>query len=241
MGTSQSIDPSVKDNPKWGKLSNAITKASGSERISDDQLQGIMRYFVKAIGGSGAGHGRSSTFGRAGITRAQKFMSFISDIKREGLNEIAQQIGIRDIEAISINDFINHLLVYCSVGNSNLDDTAANAAVDELLKHILNEVESIDDIDRVFQESDNDMQYEWLCYFFASYIMEFSEELFSTRVFEKESNRVRIFHEIRDYVLRSLEDINAAEGLDNVDWRGEQGRAIIEQLQFEILEIWSQE
>ncbi|MEA5126910.1 MAG: hypothetical protein VB074_01880 [Proteiniphilum sp.] len=241
MGTSQSVNPSVKNNPNWGDLSRAISVASRSADISDNQLQGIMRHFVNAVGGSGAGHGRSNTFGRAGISRAQRFISFVSDVQRGGFDEASRSIGIIDVANLSVNDYINHLLTYCADGNSNLDETAANGAMDELLKHILNNVDSLESIENIFQEANIETQHEWLCFFFASYIMEFSDELFSTRIFENEGDRVRTFQEIRNYVQRSLEGLNPDEGLQNVDWHGEEGVAVIKNLQTEILEIWSQE
>lgn len=241
MGTSQSVNPSVKNNPNWGDLSRAISTASRSANISDNQLQGVMRHFVNAVGGSSAGHGQSSTFGRAGISRAQRFMSFVSDIQRNGFDEALRQIGVTDVANLSVNDFVNYLLVHCADGNSNLDETAANGAMDELLKHILNNVDSIESIENTFQQSNIETQHEWLYYFFASYIMEFSDELFSTRIFEGEGDRVRTFHEIRNYIQRSLEDLNVNRGIQNVDWHGEQGTLIIKELQTEILEIWSQE
>lgn len=241
MGTSQSVNPSVKNNPNWGDLSRAISAASHNPNISDIQLQGIMKHFVNAIGGSGAGHGWSSTFGRAGISRAQRFMSFVSSVQTGGFNEALRGIGVIDAENLSVNDFINYLLAYCSEGNSNLDETAANSAMDELLKYLLNNVDSIESIENILQQADIDTQHEWLCYFFASYIMEFSSELFSTRIFENDGDRVRTFQEIRNYIQRSLEGLNVERGLQRVNWNGEQGTTIIKNLQTEILEIWSQE
>jgi hypothetical protein len=71
--------------------------------------------------------------------------------------------------------------------------------------------------------------------------MEFSSELFSTRIFENDGDRTRTFLEIRNYIQRSLENLNANRGLQRVNWNGEQGSTIIKNLQTEILEIWSQE
>lgn len=241
MGTSQSVNPSVKNNPNWGDLSRAVLSASHSDHITNSQLNGIMRHFVSAVGGQGAGHGRSSTFGRAGIKRAQRFMSFVSDINNVGLNGALSNIGVNDTTNLSINDFINFLLIYCIEGDSNLDDTAANSATDELLKHILNNVESVEDIEQIFQHADIETQNEWLCFYFASYIMEFSSELFSTRIFENEGDRVRTFQQIRTYIQNSLLEVKIDRGLQNIDWKGDQGKSIIKKLQTEILEIWSQE
>lgn len=241
MGTSQSINPSVKNNPKWGDLSTAITSASKSDVISVSQKHNIMHHFVKAIGGSSAGRGRSSTFGRAGINRAQRFMSFVSDVQRGGFNEALRNIGIVDAAQLSVNDFINYLLAHCSEGNSNLDETAANSAIDELLKYLLNSTDSLEGIESVFQQADINIQHEWLCYFFASYIMEFSNELFSTRIFENDGDPVRTFQEVRSYIQSSLAELNVDRGLQNVDWHGNQGTTIIKNLQTEILQIWLQE
>lgn len=241
MGTSQSINPSVKNNPNWGDLSTAITSASKSDVISVSQKHNIMHHFVKAIGGSSAGRGRSSTFGRAGINRAQRFMSFVSDVQRGGFNEALRSIGIVDAAQLSVNDFINYLLAHCSEGNSNLDETAANSAIDELLKYLLNSTDSLEGIESVFQQADINTQHEWLCYFFASYIMEFSNELFSTRIFENDGDPVRTFQEVRSYIQSSLAELNVGRGLQNVDWHGNQGTTIIKNLQTEILQIWLQE
>ncbi len=241
MGTSQSVNPSVKNNPNWSNLSKVISTASQNEIITDVQLKGIMRYFVNAVGGSSAGQGHSSTFGRAGISRAQRFMSFVSNVETVGFNRALINIGVRDLENLSVNDFINYLLAYCSEGNSNLDETAANSAMDELLKHILNNVDSIEAIENAFQQANIDTQIDWLCFFFASYIMEFSSELFSTRIFENDGNRVSTFNQVRDYILRSLEEINITIGIQTIDWNREQGSTIIKDFQTEILQIWQQE
>lgn len=200
-----------------------------------------MGYFVNAVGGTSAGQGHSSTFGRAGISRAQRFMSFVSNVDTVGFNRALINIGVRDLENLSVNDFINYLLAYCSEGNSNLDETAANSAMDELLKHILNNVDSIEAIENAFQQANIDTQIDWLCFFFASYIMEFSSELFSTRIFENDGNRVSTFNQVRDYILRSLEEINITIGIQTIDWNGEQGSTIIKDFQTEILQIWQQE
>ncbi|MDD2494905.1 MAG: hypothetical protein PHE29_06900 [Tissierellia bacterium] len=241
MGTSQSVNPSVKDNPNWGDLSRSLSYACKSERISEAQLSGIMKNFTKAVGGSRAGRGRSSTFGRAGISRAKKFMNFLSSVQSNGFSDTLNNIGIWDLSELSVNDFINHILTYCNQGSSSLDETAANSAINDLLGHILNNVNEIGEVEEIFNNADLETQHEWLCYFFASYIMEFSDELFGTRILEKSGDRVKIFDEIREYVLRSLEDLNGSERLQNIDWLGEQGDAIIKELQSEILEIWSPE
>lgn len=242
MGTSQSVNPSVKNNPNWGDLSKAIVSASQSGDITEVQLQTIMKRFVNAVGGGRrAGRGQSKVFGRAGISRAQRLMSFVSKTKTIGFNDALREIGILDLSNLSVNDFINHLLIYCSEGNSNLDETAANSAMDELLKHIFDNVDSLDDIENIFEQADISTQHEWICLFFSSYIMEFSDELFSTRIFEKEGDRVRVFQDIKNYIQRSLEDLNVDNRLQNVDWNGEEGSIVIKDLQTEILEIWSQE
>jgi len=241
MGTSQSINPSVKNNPNWGDLSTAITSASKSSAISVSQMHNIMHHFVKAVGGSSAGSGRSSTFGRAGINRAQRFMSFVSDVQRGGVSEALRNIGVAATAQLSVNDFINYLLAYCSEGNSNLDETAANSAIDELLKYLLNNTDSLEGIESIFQQADINTQQEWLCYFFATYIMEFSSELFSTRIFENDGDRVRTFQEIRSYIQNSLAELNVDRGLQNVNWNSDQGTIIIKNLQTEILQIWQQE
>ena len=71
--------------------------------------------------------------------------------------------------------------------------------------------------------------------------MEFSNELFSTRIFENDGDRVRTFQEIRSYIQNSLAELNVDRGLQNVDWHSDQGTIIIKNLQTEILQIWLQE
>ena len=65
MGTSQSINP----NPKWKDVSRAVSLASHNSGIPDNQLQGIMRHFVNAVGGSGAGSGRFVSSGGDKVVR----------------------------------------------------------------------------------------------------------------------------------------------------------------------------
>jgi len=222
-------------------LSKAITKASTEPNISKGHLQNIMNHFVNAVGGSSTGQSGSSSFGRAGISRAKRFMSFVSNVQSGGFATALNSIGIQDVSKLSINEFINYLLAYCSDGNSNLDETAANSAMNELLKDILNSIENLTDIETIFQNASFETQSEWLCSFFATYIVEFSSELFSTRIFENDGDRVRTFSQIKDYIQHSLAELNLSVGLQNINWNGEQGTVIITNFQKEILEIWSHE
>lgn len=68
--------------------------------------------------------------------------------------------------------------------------------------------------------------------------MSFSVLEYSRR---KGGDRVRVFQDIKNYIQRSLEDLNVDNRLQNVDWSGEEGSIVIKDLQTEILEIWSQE
>ena len=242
MGTSQSINPKS-NSPTWQNLKATVTKLSKNPSPDIHELRSFTYAFVKATGGAiRTGSGQSKTFGNAGPKSIRKMMAFISSVSSNGLSEsFSSMYPSVDISQLTVDQFINYLLVHCTQGDSLLDETAANNAMDNLLKYIFNSVDEIMDVEILFSSASNDVLQDWLCYFFASYIVEFSSQLFSTHIFEKAANPSQISGEIFSYIKRELTEHNFNYPLRDIDWNSQQGEQLIISIQQEILNIWSQE
>jgi hypothetical protein len=239
MGTSQSINPSVKDNPQWGEYSKVLTSASKENQISEVNLQRIMQKFVSSVGGaSSAGGGNSKSFGKAGISKAQKILSYISNVQTNGFSKSLSDIGLDNRTSLSVNDFINALLIHCADDNSTFDETAANSALEKLIKFLLNDVQNIDDVELTLNNIDSAKKEEAICHFLAHYIVEFSDNLFSNRIYEKDGNKVRTFQQVFEYIKKNIENISTSRDLTNINWLGQEGAKIISEIQTQILEIF---
>lgn len=240
MGTSQSINSSVKGNPNWGKLGNSLSRVSSVVNISNKQSSNILRHFVNAIGGSQtAGTGRSSSFGNAGVRTANRLLSFINGVQALGLSSSLSEIGIYDLKDLSVSDLINNLILHCTDGSANLDEAAAKSANDKLLQQLFDDVDDINDAEQQINSIDNEKKNELLVIFFSHYIVEFSSELFGERILNKENgNRERTFFQILNYIKNLLKEEVKNRDLSTIRWENDDGTKLIKEIQTEILKVW---
>lgn len=240
MGTSQAVNPGVKGEPNWGKLSRQLSYASKHETISNKNLEKIMSSFVNVAGGSKKiGTGRSKVFGSAGRRTLNNFFGIYSSENVTILKEELATKGINLKENPTVDEIKKSLYQYCSEESSNLDETASNAALQKLLEEIFEEINSTDDFDESLDRFNREQSDDYILFFMTEYIVEFSDELFGERIFNKQgANRKRTFKQIRDYIKKMLETDYHRKDLNRVDWKGEDGERIITEIQTEILEVF---
>lgn len=238
MGTSQSLN-TKSNTPQWKTVKQKLRPIIYPLNFQEDnRKKEYIRAFFSAVNPNDGSS--KQILGNAGRKVITKFLTFASNVQRSSLRETFLAMGITiEWDTLSIDDFINILLVNCSSGDARLDETAANSALNQLLKDILSDVENINGVDELFLNQTNEIINQNLATYFAYYIIEFSEELFSTYIYKKGGNRMEVSQQLFDYIKRSLLAQSIIElPVSRIDWSGEQGESIIKQYQQEIIDIW---
>ena len=238
MGTSQSLNPK-RNTPQWQEVKQKLQPIIDPQKLQDDNRK---REYLRAFCSAVNPHKGSSkaVFGNAGRKVITNFLSFATNAQHLGVEKAFLALGVSiKWSELSVDDFVNTLLASCSSGDARLDETAANSALNRLLKDILSDVNNVTDLDEVFSNQSNDIINERLAVYFAYYIIEFSEEMFSAYIYEKGGNRAEISQQLFDYTKRSLlaEDMIGSP-VTAIDWAGEQGESVIKQYQQRLIDIW---
>lgn len=246
MGTSQSHN--LKSTPNWSSAKRAITSIANGTGNADKNNTKFMRSLGSALGsgiyrGKSAGgrKGHSSTFGRAGGRAATNFISFISDTRNKGLAGVLNFTDLsQQQQPQTPRDFIDRILQQIVGENdSNMDDGAAAYAMDCLLNEILKDCNDSQEIEDRFCEATDDDIHRWIIDFEIEYILEFSAELFQSHIFDKGSNPESIKNQIRNWLHNELDD-RLKDNLSKYDLTTSAGKAILDTLTADIIEIWGQ-
>lgn len=240
MGTSQSLNLK-RNTPQWKDVKQKLQLIIDPQKLQDDnRKKEYLRAFFNAVRPH---EGSSKTvFGNAGHKVISNFLSFATNAQNLGVEKALSLLDVSiKWDELSVDDFVNTLLASSSSGDARLDETAATSALNRLLKDILSDIDNVNGLDEIFSNQSNDIINERLATYFAYYIIEFSEEMFSAYIYEKGANRAEISQELFDYVKKSLlaEDMIKAPVMA-IDWAGEQGESFIKQYQQELIDIWQQ-
>lgn len=243
MGTSKSYSSSIKGQPQWGQLSNAVTRTCGSATTAPRSLKNILSKYVHAMGGSGgSGRGKSKAGGRAGIKTAKRLGGFITSFSNSG-GDIAvafQEIGI-NVEGRTLNEVLNELVEHCTGPAATTDDVAAKAASEALLAELSKDAATVEAFGEKLKEIlTKDNLENILVRYFGYYILERLSIMFYEKlVVEKgKSDCARLFKDIRSYVMERLKALNKTNPLTKIDWNSDKADRLVKNIQEDVLEIF---
>lgn len=205
---------------------------------------------ASSSGGGGSGsHGASSTsssggktgssrprkgksVGKAGRKTASRLGSFFSSVSSSGLSQAFTEIGI-DINGKTVRDAVNYLLDYCSGAATNLDETAAKAASNQLLDELVEGAATLDEMETKLKESVNNKGIdELLVRYFGLYTFEHLYQMFEGKLVKEKgkSNSTALFKNIKEFIFECLKGINQDKPLKSVDWKGGGALSIVDQI-----------
>lgn len=244
MGTSKSYTASIQGKPQWGELSGTVTRNCNGNRISNNNISGILSNYVAVIGGATrAGRGNSRVAGRAGIKTAKNFGAFIGAFSSSGgsLQAAFTAIGLGNLNGLSLNDVIQRLLEHCTGPSSTLDDVAAKAASKKLLEDLSANCDTIEEWETQLQNVlAKDSLEEIMERYFAYYILEHLSIMFYEKlIVEKgKSDCNNLFQQIRDFIFEKIKAMNKSNPLNNMDWRSDEADRLIKNIQQDVLKVF---
>lgn len=244
MGTSKSYSASIKGQPQWGNLSGAVTTSCDGSKASTSQLGNILSRYTSVIGGSNrAGRGNSRIAGRGGIRTAKNFGAIVGAFVGNGgdLIRALESVGLKDLEGRSLSEVIDAILEYCTGPASTLDDVAAKAATQKLLEELLNNAETISELESNLKETlRNETLEEVIERYFGYCIYEHLSIMFYEKlIVDKGKGQCEnLFRQIRDYILEKLKNINKTNPLKDIDWKSADADRLIKNIQEDVLKVF---
>ena len=267
MGTTQRMTPGVSREPNWGDLNKSITNISKTvakeKKLENDQnissedaknkfikienrknthLKSAFRNLVKTGGGkTKISKGKSSSIGRAGIKSASRITSFFIGVGNNGLQHTLVDIGFGTLKGKTFEDVLDFLLVYCTVSNEGMDETAANSASCEIMKDVAelagNDLEEFENTIQKLLEGNS--LANLLCKFWGLYIFEHLSQRFEEKIKQQKGLEIakETFKIIKEDILGQVEVLNTKRPIANIDWKGYEGQNEIENIFESVINI----
>lgn len=240
MGTSQSH--SLKTTPQWTSAKKALTAVIKNEGNTQKHAK-LMSAFGNALGnevyrGSTIG-GKRGTFGYAGAKALHNTIQFISDVRSVGINAALNNLGLLQANIPTTpRELIRTLCGLTAEGTGAFaDDEAAVVAQESLLAKIFTECSTLQDVESILINSDDDTIDVWIIDFQVEYIVEYMGGLFQSHIFDKNADPEMVCNDIKDWLHSELDNRLAAE-MTHIDIFSQDGKAYIESLTLRILKIW---
>lgn len=248
MGTSQSHN--LKSSPNWSAAKRAMTSiANGTGNKSTSSARFIANlgtalgdglYRGHRNGGNGR-HGGSS-FGRAGGRAVTRLTTVLNNVKQYGLITALGIDKLPDAQKPKTPQEFKELLLHEIIGDNDatMDDAAATYAMDKVINEISSDCKDGQDIEDNIKNATEDDINKWIITFETEYILEYSAELFQSHIFDKGSNPEGIKSDIRGWLNNELDEKLSNE-MSQIDFHSPEGKAYLDSLTSEILDIWKQE
>jgi len=209
----------------------------------------IVRSFVRhnggaaaiARGGSGAGGaGGSVARGRAARSAASRLGGFISDVARVGLDEALRNAGWSDLAGLPVREILAALLDRLGGDASTIDDVDSRVALAELQEKYFAAAETPEDLESLLSAQVERIDLV-LQDFFRLYLYEVFCRVFFERLVQRvgETRAYSLLDQIRDFIGATLANRALDRDLANVDWTGQEGKAITTEIMETTLSVFS--
>lgn len=232
MGTSKAYG-GLKGNPTWGPLSRTITRAVNGGHPTRNSLGSVMSHTVAHMGGShGVSSGGSSTRGRAGVRTARQLGTFIGNVQNYGFTQALDLIA-GGVEIEDANQAINVILEHCAESASILDETAAKAAMRDLLEEIGTDAETLEELGDSFETAIKDYGVEELLVkYFGYYLYEhLCTDFYEKLIKEKGIRETEGFYkDLKDYIVEKTKTTSKHRDLRKVDWQSDYGKELMQEI-----------
>jgi hypothetical protein len=270
MGTSHRHIPGVTGEPNWGKTSLSVTSISKAveeseelennppknktpksiekrQQVLENRIKSgyhkAVHNLVRAAGGRNAvSSGNARALGHAGVARATAWTRAFQEISEQGLATWLSDRGVSLIGK-SCHEVIEILGNFMYDYLTGLDDTAANEALDYVLKFIEKTAEgNLEKIDNVLNNVvQTDLIKDILDKFFGMYIFshlsqDFYEKLCKDRGVDNANETMK---EIKKCIFEDVSHGVNGRDAGSVDWKGEEGTSFIKKEFDRIIKIIS--
>ena len=241
MGTSTAYE--APSTPQWSKLKDEVTRLARRDRPDAVSAESVLRDYIAANGGARQiAHGSGSVGrNREAQAVARNLAGFISSVGIIGAREALRQLGVEELEGKSVGEISLLLIAYLGGPSSTIDGVDARNALSRLRNDLFKDAETPEDIERILEEyAQGEKFYILLFNFFGYYLFEQFRRVFFERLAERvgESRAIAFLGGILDFIKSALRHITLDQDISKIDWAGEQGAAIADDILQRTLEVF---
>jgi hypothetical protein len=239
MGTSTNYDAP----PSWSPLKSKVTRLAGGGALPPEKAADLLRDFVARNGGSAAMTRGTGTLGRGKSAQnaARNLAGFVTLAGSVGLAEALRRSGLADLVGRPISEIVLALVDRCGGPGSSIDDVDARNALSRLMDEMFAEATEATEVEEVLAETGQAAQLaEVLEKFFGYCLYEQFCRVFYERLVKKHGDeRAQSFlEEILDFIQSALANHVVGIDLTGVDWFGDQGMAIADDIMEQTLHVF---
>lgn len=221
MGTSKGYTP-----PTGHLWSDAKRAVSGMARnsYSSNSIGKAISNFSKASGGNSLRKEGNATIGASG-TRALNFADLVRSF---GLDHALNQVGLSHLIGSNVEDILAGLLDYFSEGTNTLQQSIADRAMHEFMEEMMGDVRSEDELQATFEkiEADDFIRDYLTRYITVSFFTNFAEKINS--MCKDIESAIKMQERISEFIRLEVAENYHSDNLNNLDWKGSQGKQYIE-------------
>jgi hypothetical protein len=243
MGTSKGY--SAPTTPQWSRLKGDVTRVSKNGSVPSDTARSIVRDFVRTNGGaelmSGGGGGGTGGSHQAAPTAGRRLANFTRSVASSGLSAALREIGLGELIGKSAGEITLSLLNKLCEDGSTFDEVDARNAMSDLTNELLKDTTSYEQVEAVLEQKFTLEALEGhLLTFFGYYLYHHFCRAFFDRLCTKHGEQVTIgfLGSIRDFISSELKVQTFGKNLSQVDWSGDEGKAIASEIMHSTLMVF---
>lgn len=243
MGTSTNYNAPT--SPQWKKLKGKVTRLTGRGPLGSTDIKEIFRDFVNVSYGPTRGASGPGGAARRQVSQnvARKIGRFFSSVADVGFHKAFEDAGLGLLEGKTLGEIAHLLLDHLGGPSNTLNEADARTALCDLMDEILNDTDSPEDVEKAMEARahgealDNLIRRFFGYYIYEQFCRDFYGQLVANIGNEEAEESV---DGIRDYVCEALKDAVGDQDISRVDWIGDQGQQIVEEILQETLEVFSE-
>ena len=173
---------------------------------------------------------------------ARNIGGFFSSVANVGFREAFEDAGLGPLEGKTLSEIAHLLLDHFGGPSNTLDEVDARTALCDFMDEILNDADSPEDVEEAMEmRAHGEALNNLLQRFFGYYIYEqFCRDFYGQLVANIGNEEAEeSINKIRDYVCEALEEAIGDRDMSQVNWGGDQGQQIIDEILDETLEVFS--
>lgn len=241
MGTSSGYEAPT--TPDWKDLKGRVTRAARSGSASPSSARNTLRGFIGNSGGARniSRGGGAMGAGRSAQNTARSVGGFISSVGSVGLQQTLESFGLSEFVGKSAGEIIPALVDKLGGPASTINDSDARNALSKLMKEILGDLETPEQVEEALEHV---VAEEGLEDLISKYFGYYLYEQFCRVFYERLVNRVgrqdadSYLKSILDTIKASLSLKVSGRDLSQIDWRGAEGQNISDNILQETFEIF---
>jgi hypothetical protein len=254
MGTSKGYEsPST---PQWGKMKTDVTRQSGKGAVTPGIAKELLRTYVRTsfghsegngAGGSRGGVGRGGGGGaggsRSAISTGRRLAGFTTAVARSGVDQALRDSGLGELVGRPAQDVIAALVEYLTDSGATLDQVDVRGALDDLWEKLLGAAPTYEEVRAISEENLQVAKIgSLLFHFFSNYLYRHFCRSFYERIRTKhgESKTEGFLTSIKEFIASALENFTFGKDLTRINWAGEQGRRITEDIFASTLQVYGE-